>query len=729
MHSNPDAASDARSSRLRSLTLWSGTLLGILALGLGLQQFDLAAQLPGHAALQTVFMLLLVMLPGLLLSRLMRRTLVVGLLAAFGLLTVAVVGFAPALAAILLLASAAALSLRLFKPADGLPTVAGLLAGLVLIGTLVGWTLPLPVHFRWLYLALALALIVPERRRLLQLLRDGVHDLDAAARARPLPGVAATLVVIATALAAWMPSLMYDDLGYHLGLPAQLQALGHYRMDAGSQIWAFAPWLGDSLFGVGQVLAGGDARGPVNLIWLGTAAALLYQLTCRLWPQDRGVGWLAVALFFSLPLNTVLVAGMQTELIGIALMLAALLTLLAPEARAEGRRKAFVLLLAGLAATKTSMLPFVAVLAVAFVVRHRHSHSRASLAALVPLALLLGGSSYAYAWSMTGNPILPIANGFFASPYFAIENFANPRYQAPLDASNLWALLFESSRFYESRDGVSGLHWLPLLAAALLACLVRRSLAVLAFAGLMLAVLQFSLQSYLRYLLPAMCLLVPAFAAGASLLGRNLGTLLVLLLAGLNLAFQVNAHWILSNERALSSPLDSVVGRKPLRDRVAPELRLIDLALLQDPEARVLLTNPERPFNAVAAGRAFTTSWYDNSLRLARGNGRPKHWGELLENYAFTHAIVHPRNEQDLAATMALQTLGADIVASNGPAVLWRLPPSHGGIDLYALRDRSLAAQFAGLRESYRRWHRGRKLRNPERYAPVVLPGEPAPSN
>ena len=75
------------------------------------------------------------------------------------------------------------------------------------------------------------------------------------------------------------------------------------------------------------------------------------------------------------------------------------------------------------------------------------------LAALV--ALLIGGSSYFYAWSIASNPFLPLLNATFRSPYFATTDFNDGRWQGGLDADVLWDISFDTEHYFESFDGLS----------------------------------------------------------------------------------------------------------------------------------------------------------------------------------------------------------------------------------------------------------------------------------
>lgn len=708
-------------SRFHRLLALTGTAAGLIGLSIGFVQYDLHTQFNYERGVELVIMLSMLAAAGLALALLLRRSLALGLGASFLIATITLLGLSATAAALLLALTALAASLKLLDQPErpsGLPLALHLLCGLSLIAMAIGWTAPLPLHYRPLYLGLALLLIGNQRRALAALLGRSLTAFEAAAGGQRWLAALAILTLSGTAMTAWLPSLMFDDLGYHHGLPAQLAALGYYRMDAASQVWAFAPWLADCTLAFAQVLADSDPRGPVNLLWLSAAAAMLYQLTLRLYPGHTAAAWMAVMLCLSQPVYSVLVFGLQTELVSTALLLAAVLTLLDDPAATpmRVRYRLFVVLVAGLALTKTSMLPFALVLLLWFGWRWRVVLSWRDRALLLPAVLVLGGSAYFYAWSFTGNPILPLANGFFQSPYFPVTDFSNSRYLSPLDPPHIWRLLFDSGHFYESRAGVSGFHWLPLLLAATIAGWRQPQMRQLALLGGAGALLIYSAQSYLRYLLPALALLIPAYAAGASLSGRRLGPLLVLLLTAGHLAYQPNANWILRNNAVFG--IFASMGRSDaLREVIAPELRLIEATLAQQPEARILATSPERPFGAGYAGHVFTTSWYDTELRMAFGSGAAEQMQFVLSYYAFTHVLLGP-DHRHAEREALLQELGAQLLQRNGQASIWRLPDSVGPrIELLAHRDRSLASKLIEWREDYRRWHRERKLRHPERYA------------
>ena len=177
----------------------------------------------------------------------------------------------------------------------------------------------LPIHHRALYLIAAVASIAWRRRAIVETCRGAWRHFDDATRAVPGAATAAILLLGLASTGAWLPTMQYDDVAYHLGLPWQLQDTARYAMDPVLQVWALAPWAGDVLQGVAQVLAGGEARGALDALWLALAAAAVFALTSAL-GGARTRCWWAVALLGSLPISMNLVGGMQTELPAMALL-------------------------------------------------------------------------------------------------------------------------------------------------------------------------------------------------------------------------------------------------------------------------------------------------------------------------------------------------------------------------------------------------------------------------
>jgi hypothetical protein len=576
------------------------------------------------------------------------------------------------------LLAAAALGLGTWLVPESTPARAAvaLLVGFGVIAALVGWLLPFPVHERWVHLAWLLGVCAWRREALRAAVAPAATALRAAVDAAPRAALFAVLVLGLASTGLWLPTLQFDDQAYHLALPWQLQREGVYRLDAQTSVWALAPWAGDVLHGLAQVLAGGEARAALNAAWLVLCARLL-------WALGDGLGlapalrWLCVALFASQPLVAQFMGGMQTEAPGTAVLLAIALVVQRAPAAPDGATLRTCALLAGFAlALKVSHLLLVAPCAVWLLARWRGRVPWKALPLAVLGALVLAGSSYAYAAWSTGNPVLPLFNGVFQSPFFAPVDFDDPRWHAGFDWRLPWRLAFATDRVFEGWPGAAGFAFLALGGATLLA-LAQRPLRALALVGLACALLPLSQLQYLRYAVPAFTLLIPVAVAAArqGAAPRVLAGLLVAL-AVLGVAFQANASWILRNG-ALKDLL--VNGREAVIAGFAPERVLAahqrDAA---DARARVtLFADPQRPFAAELAGRGLTVAWYDPMMsaaaRDAEADESGARWRALFAAAGVTHVVWTPA-----AASPALRAAmaGATREREAGGFELARLPPA-----------------------------------------------------
>jgi len=605
--------------------------------------------------------------------------------AASGLALVAIAGVAvfdgplPLLAALLLALGATAAG-RL--AAGG---VAALPVGLALVAAAGGWLLPLPVHARWTYVLVLGALAAWRWRELRAAGAGALAAWEAARAAAPRAAFLAMLVLFLASTGTWVPTMQYDDIAYHLGLPHQLQATGAYALDPTHHVWALAPWAGDVLHGIAQVLAGQEARGAVNLLWLGIGAAGVHRMA-GLFGASATARWSAVALFASLPMTLALAAGMQTELPGAA-ALAWLACLVADDdgdAKAARRVVAGAILFGLLWALKL-MHAAVALPLLAWAAwRHRAALARslrsaAGLARLVQAGLLaaaVGGSSYAYAWLVAGNPVLPLMNATFRSPYFPAQDFADDRWQQGLDLALPWNLTFDTHRYFEGADGALGFVLVAALGAWVLALLRPRTRAftLAATAGLLLAVLPLQ---YARYVYPSLVLLLPALVAavdGALPVSRAAWLAGALCVA--QLAFHGNGYWMLRGG-AVGRSVVALGADAPVLEKYAPERVLVARMREAGTTGRVLVlaTDPHAFAELGTQGR--TVSWYAPALVAAahaadaQADGRA--WAALFRQEGVTDVLLREAALQP-AQRAGLARLGALRMDAVGAAEWWRIP-------------------------------------------------------
>lgn len=657
------ATSDARAHVLVGL--------GLAALVAGLVVHRMWLQLPAARFGESLALAGLAALAAWPLARLRRWRFASSLALVWTLALVLLTGLAPALAAALLVAAAAGLG-SLLTGADR-PVAAGVVGAALLAGA-VGWLLPLPVHAPLVHGGLLLAVIVLRRRALHAMATGAISAWQEGVDAAPAAARWSLLLLGLASAAAWLPTMQYDDLAYHLGLPSQLMRHGRYALDPTHQVWALFPWASDVLHGIAQTIARAEARSAVNVAWLVAGAAASWQLAGRLGGAALA-RWSSVALFASLPTLAALMGGMQTELPSAVIGLVLATVALSPAS--DVRRTYVIALLAGLllAIKPTNAFLVLGLLGLAVVHARTARPSARHLFGAALVALAVAGSSHAYAWLVAGNPVLPLANDVFRSPYFPTTAFADPRWQAPVDATFPWRLTFLTRDYDEGWPGGFGFVLVGLAGAVALALSRRGTRAV---AGIALAALVAPLLAVpvARYAFPAMALLLPAAVVALyDRLPSRRAAAVVALVCVCNVAFQANSHWILRTagvKRALSSLGDDAT----VMARYAPARVLNARILATRPRARVLDLHGARHAELARAGR--TATWYAPAVHAAaaaaEGDPSGRRWATLLAREGITDVLLQPAQLTPPQAA-GLARVGADRVLTVDD-VEWRAIPS-----------------------------------------------------
>ena len=662
----------------RAWILWLGPAL----LAIGFVTERMWRSLPAARALETLSISVLALAIGFVASRLLRVTLATSIACLFAVASIWFIGFLPILG--VLMFSATALSAGYSIVGDRGHTLS-IIVGVSVISATVGWLLPFPLHYRFVYFLLFLILIAIRRRRLVAMTVDFATAWQSAARESPRLFAFAILIVGLASTVCWLPTVQFDDLAYHLGLPAQLSELHYYRMDVQSQVWALAPWSGDIVHAVAQVLAGIESRGAVDAMWLSLTAVLTWNLTARL-STSPNARYFAVAIVASQPLTASLVGGMQAELPAMAATLALALSVLQPARVANFRDMAIFAIIAGfLLALKTGFIAIVVPLAIWSWCRTRWS-APFSAAGLV-IILLVCGSSYTYATLITGDPFFPLFSASFHTPFTA--NVMNDsRWTAPVDASILWGLTFHTDRFIEGWSGAAGFSMLGLFGATVVAVFVR-STRWPAACGIFAVLAALATVHYFRYAYPALTLLVPATVATVTaIVPARVSIILFSSLIVLNLAYQSTANWTLH----VGGVKHRLIHRDPVAEaeRYAPTRSLVSSVRERNSSAIVLFASPDVPFVAEMAGRGLTVSHYDPELEQARliaerdvsGNS----WRSIFQRTNTRYAIVSRKDLEATALTKALSD--AEMIREIGSVQLWQLPTQEQpSIDFVRTRD------------------------------------------
>lgn len=548
--------------------------------------------------------------------------------------------------------------------------------GLVLLGAVLGWLLPLPVHFRWSYVGLGLLLAGLRRKRLLECVRSLCDDWTQSVAAAPRAAGFAVLALGLASTGAWLPTLQVDDLGYHLRLPWELLEQGRYAMDPETHVWALAPWLGDVLQSFPQVIAGAEARGPVNVLWILLTASGVWQLG-RALGGDARANWAAVALYASLPLTASLAGSMQTETPTAALLVwLFVLIVRAPDARGRGLHCGAVLV-GGLLALKLAAAAAAIVLLPWAIWRHRSSLRLLPVLAAAAMALALGASSYAYAWIIAGNPFLPLFNAHFQSPYFQAADFDDVRWHAGFNTLLPWRLTFDTGRYLEAFAGGGGFVLIALAGGWVLALIQRRTALVAAMMAASIAVPLIPMQ-YLRYAFPACVVLLPLLAATAFRADPRRAAWLLGGVCLLNFAFQVNGNWLLRTGAVKETLLALGNDDASFRHYAPERILLAELRASPANAGNVLAMDPDTAWVAEMGARARTGSRYDPSLAAAATaadlDATGSAWQSLFEHEGITEVLLRKKALTE-AQRNGLRQANATLRAEQGDAQWWIIEP------------------------------------------------------
>ena len=478
------------------------------------------------------------------------------------------------------------------------------------------------VNYRGIYWGLTLIALAPALR-----FRADQYRLAFGARLgaagewmKSIPFVA---WVLGLAIIGWVlrwssiPSVMFDDHAMHLRLWTSFVTQHRAELDPTYQIWSLAPFALDLTHAALSLMAGTDMRSAWNL---GLALSLL-GLTARVLQQARvsaPAQWLLVVLLATTPMLGNLLLSLQTELV-LAVIAMACVSLISGATKGHSAHVWGVLAGAALcAAVKLPAAALGVLLIVALVLRVglRGVLPQRKGALWAALALLILGwvalHNYAFAWRVTGNPVFPLYNGIFRSPYYSPENFIDTAWTRGFTLSNYVNAFFETSRFFESKDYVAGWQYLFLLPFAIVALALRgapRSLRLALIPLLGFGTIMFAAIQYWRYLFPVMPLAVAVMGAlfvGQRRYLRAVFAVLALACIAMNLYSFRGISWIMQNTAQTAY---TEAGRERLVNLYAPAVKLNKKIAQIAPGARVLYPM-ETTYGAALHGTPLYVNWY-----------------------------------------------------------------------------------------------------------------------
>lgn len=500
--------------------------------------------------------------------------------------------------------------------------------GLALWIAISGVMIHFPVNVRWLYLSLSVAPILllllakSDAKTILYELGSGA--LDAHARISSIPF---WLWSVGLAIIGWVlrwasfPSVAYDDNAGRFRIFAELQHFQQAQFDVVNQIWSVAPFASDLLHATISNMVGSESRGAVNLALTIILLVILARLL-RMVNISVSAKWVLVVLMASTPMLGNLLLSTQSELLLAVIVLLGLRLALDAREGIFGRHVLGVIACAAIcAAIKLPGAVLGVTLLLCLALRLWDARAESPLMsvkmrwpAFIVLLLLafVAFHSYVLAYVITGNPVFPLYNGIFKSPYFPPENFSDSTWIHGFTLWNYVRVFFETSAFFESGNYVAGWQYLFLLPVGLItfwktddAKLMKITLIPLLVFGLIM----FAATQYWRYLFPimpiAIFLMTPLFAFSNRYLqvaAFSAATLCILL----NLLFYKNVSWMMASPAGVAYTQS---GKDRYIELYAPVAGLTEVVNQIATGTRVLYPR-EAPYGAKLLGIPLYVNWY-----------------------------------------------------------------------------------------------------------------------
>ncbi|HXT70248.1 MAG TPA: hypothetical protein VN700_10865 [Vicinamibacterales bacterium] len=606
-------------------------------------------------------------------------------------------GLAAVLSAVLLLLAAIGVGTAVVPDRHREPLVATM-AGLAIIAGAAGWLLPFPV-FSVATVGGALLLIVVVRwRAIAAAFRTGLHGEAMAAAGDRWGALGLAVAIAASTAPAWLPVLMSDDLSTHLQIPTQLSEAGVYRLDVGSQVWSLAPWMVDVCHGLVTLVGGSESVGPLNIAWL-VITALLVRRLGRMAGLSNGLAWLGAVLYVTIPMTGALTMSMQTETATAAGLAALAAVVMESGARPDTRTTILVAVLSAfLLGTKVINLVFLGPALLWLAWQWRTAVPWRLLPLMGAVVVAVGGSSFAYSAVLARNPVLPLFNDVFRSPWFPTDRWVDTSFVKGFNPLLPYDLTFKSGEYFEGVQGAGGFVVLALL-GGLLPALWNARIRPLMLVAAAAWILPLSQLQYLRYAHPSMVLVVPALLAGlATVSSKAWLSAAALAVSALQVAFLPSASWILNHD-ALPLLLDS--GRDAVMKRFAPERLVAKYQREHLTESdRTLIVATGNAYMAEFGRHAFVMNWYDTGLQhhYESAPTEADGWQRVIEQSGANHVLVRD-GDATPALLKYLTDAKAPVVASFGGADLYRLPNQAAPGEVEALPANHIGVKFILTRD------------------------------
>jgi hypothetical protein len=452
---------------------------------------------------------------------------------------------------------------------------------------------------------------------------------------------------------ASLPERYADALALHLVIPTTMDAIGRWHFDVRTHVMAVAPMAADLGYAIAYLLGGESATKLLNFTILLLISGFVFAVSRRASSTRFALG--LTCLFVSLPVAFIETATLFIDNTLTVFLVGAIVVAfhVLRKGRYSGRLAVIASLLCAAAlATKLPAVFLAGPIGLAVVVLAALRVRGRFLPVLLAIIVLIAGVGlwpYLHAYILTGNPVFPLSNAIFKSPFYPPVNFVATSYPPSLSPATLFHMMFDSHKYIEGSDGVIGFQFL-VFAFAVASCILARpktSTSIYIAIGLFFIFIISANTQYIRYIYPVFPLLLIGLTSIYSPpdKGDRLKTysnrslyLAMFCCAALNVVFLPSAGWILSNfdirATALTSEKQAVLRRDTPIRLLIPIIN--DLA---GTKARVGFLSA--PYAAGLQGTPLVADWYNmdflgpiSSVHTTADASR------LLHRFKLTHLII-----------------------------------------------------------------------------------------
>lgn len=470
-----------------------------------------------------------------------------------------------------------------------------------------------------------------------------------------LKGLLGTLLLLYFTF-AFFPEISFDSLAVHLFVPVHIKINHIWSFNPSYYIWTCMPMLGDWNYSIGYLMAGETCIRFINIGFIYIIAYITQDLV--LWAKgDKKMALWGILIFLSTSLTFIESIALNIESIWTCYLLAGLLWIMRAALEKSKENQSEVadvgiimtgLMLAFAAETKAITLIYLPVLLLPIFLSLKDLVPRylSSIIKGLICFLLLGSIPYVTAYLTTGNPVFPFYNAYFKSSFYPAVNFNNNLFNLPVNWTLPYQLVFNSQKYIAGTMGGGGFQWLLLLlpVATVVVLLKNRHAIFLFVIGVLLLLVEFHFQTYLRYIFPVYLLfsvLISIAITLSSRLNKSLRICFMILMSitiVLNLLFFTSASWAYRDLPVLQSMIKE--RRESLLLNRAPIRKAIELVNILNSKSLPVAFFSESNGAGLRAD-ALYIGWYNPKFQDGVNKvDTPQSLAKLLNSYHARYLIV-----------------------------------------------------------------------------------------